>query len=417
MQSIRGMRDIWPPEAYSFAWLVNTASELVESFGYSYILTPIIEPRELFVRALGDATDVVQKEMYEFVDKGNRHVVLRPEATASVLRAFFQRPQQERVLPSRLYTYGPMFRFDRPQSGRYRQFYQFDVELLGDASAYADVEIIELAVSCLRSIGIDDFQLQLNSIGDENCRPRYKKALVEFYAEHEAELCEDCKKRLYTNPLRLLDCKESSCELLKQSAPRIDDFLCDECKEHYELVKQGLLEAGINYVPNPFIVRGLDYYSRTTFEFWHHFLGESQNSLGGGGRYDGLASQLGFGELAATGFAVGIDRILVVLEKKGLLTTLSEVIYILPTDRSMYTDAASLARKLRQQGIKCAVDYTDRSLSAKFKAASRAGATRVVIVGPKDVANGVYVVRHLDKSTQYRVSISEVAENLLVTNT
>ena len=334
------MRDLLPAETPTWERIATPSAHVARldrsparpnQRGYARVVTPILEPTELFARGVGEATDIVEKEMYTFTDKGDRSVTLRPEATASVVRAYFQGGLNQGPQPARLWYEGPMFRYDRPQAGRYRQFFQFGVEAIGEPSPWLDVEVIEMASSWLAASQVTGVRLQLNSIGDGNCRPAYREALRDHFRPHLAEMCEDDKRRFDTNPLRLLDCKKPSCTPFQVGAPSPIDYLCDACREHHAVVEAGLQRLGIEYDANPRLVRGLDYYTRTAFEFWHVDLEGAQNALGGGGRYDGLAETLGFAGTPAVGFAMGMDRVVLALERSGATAEPHHVgVYVIP---------------------------------------------------------------------------------------
>ena len=290
------MRDLLPADAETWSRVTRLAEDQSRRRGYPRVDTPVVEQTDLFARAVGAGTDIVEKEMYTFEDRGGRSLTLRPEATASVVRAYFEGGLHQAPQPARMHYMGPMFRGESPQKGRYRQFYQYGVEAIGDSSPELDIEVIELAAEWLSACGVGTASLQLNSIGDAVCRPGYREALRAYYRPHLDQLCADDRRRFDTNPLRLLDCKKPSCTPLQAGAPGPVDHLCEPCRAHHDHVRGGLGALGIEYADNPRLVRGLDYYTRTAFEFWDPGHGGAQNAFGGGGRYDGLAAELGFAD-------------------------------------------------------------------------------------------------------------------------
>lgn len=381
--------------------LVQEAAQLAAQRGYSPLVTPVIEPTELFTHGVGEGTDVVDKEMYTFKDRSDRSLTLRPEATASAVRAYFEGGLTQGPQPARLWYEGPMFRYDRPQKGRYRSFRQFGVEAIGDDAPGLDVEVIELSGAWLRACGLDDFSLEVNSIGDFRCRPAYRKALQDYYRPHLAELCEDDRRRFETNPLRLLDCKNPKCVPLQAEAPRTIDHLCEECAEHHGTVL-GLLDAlGIAHNVNHRLVRGLDYYTRTAFEFWDPGHLGQQNALGGGGRYDGLAETLGFPATPGVGFAMGEDRVVLALQEGGRAAaeTLPQV-SIVPAAEASEAAAMKLAARLREAHIRVVVQHGRRSLKAQMRQAQKLGVGAVLILGEDEMASGRVAVRDMARAEQ-----------------
>lgn len=385
----------------------EAAGRVARSYGYQEIETPIIEPLELVERGVGGDTDVVRKEIYlvhAHAESGAR-LCLRPEGTAGIVRAYFDNGLNQGPQPVRLYCMGPMFRHDRPQAGRYRQFHQFDVEVIGDASAAFDAEVIELVIAWLAAVGLNDVDLELNSIGDQACRPAYLDALRTYYTPLRDRLHPECQRRLQDNPLRLLDCKEDQCQPWKPGAPRVTDHLCAECAAAFAQVRAQLDAAGIAYRLNPFLVRGLDYYTRTVFEVQHRALGGAQNALGGGGRYDGLAGVLGYPETPGVGFAGGIDRLVLTLQRAGkqLPPSPAAELLVLVDGEGVATAGAHVARLTRLL-VPTAADYSDRSLRAKMRAANRSGCRWVAIVGGQDVERQVVRLRDMQTGDQREVA-------------
>ncbi|MBR0167645.1 MAG: histidine--tRNA ligase, partial [Synergistaceae bacterium] len=309
----RGTRDILPAESWKWSYIINTASKAMSDFGFREIHLPIFEHTELFSRGVGETTDIVEKEMYTFNDRGGRSITLRPEATAGVMRAAIENNLCVQGASAKLWNWGPMFRHERPQKGRYRQFYQIDAECLGIAGPMADVEVIALSIEIFRRLGLRNLEVVINSVGCEKCRPIYRQKLVEYFTAHIEELCGTCKDRLSRNPLRILDCKNESCGRVADGAPDIFDSLCDECREHFAQVRAGLERLGFTYAINKRLVRGLDYYTKTAYEILSGDLG-AQNAVAGGGRYDNLSLAVGGGKIPGVGFACGLDRVALVME-------------------------------------------------------------------------------------------------------
>ena len=385
IKGVRGMRDILPVEVPLWRAAQTAAAEVAERFGYQEIITPIVEPAELIERA-GEDTDAFAKELYKFTDRGDRQLALRPEATAGVLRAYFERGLNQAPQPSRLYLTGPMFRYDRPQKGRYRQFYQLDVEVIGSTSPALDAEVIEMATAWLTELGLGDLRLELNSIGDSRCRPAFLDKLRAYYRPLREKLSPDSQRRLEVNPLRLLDSKAPEDVALRSEAPRITDNLCEECAAHWTQVHRLLDAAEIEYVLNPYLVRGLDYYTRTVFELFPRGASGQQDALGGGGRYDGLAAAEGWPATPAVGFASGLDRVteLMAEARVAVRSGPAAEVLVLP-DGDLPLAAAEVARICRAVRS-TAVDYEPRSLRAKMRSASKAGARWVVLLSSEDVA-------------------------------
>jgi histidyl-tRNA synthetase len=403
LRSARGVRDVLPSERATWDLVERTARRVAQAFGYQEIETPIVEPLELIERGVGDDTDVVRKEIYLVHSRAepDSHLVLRPEATAGVVRAYFQNRLDTGPQPRRLYLLGPMFRHDRPQAGRYREFHQFDVEVFGPGGAALDAEIIELVASWLDGLGLRGFTLELNSIGDGDCRPAYLERLKAYYRPLRDRLDPECQRRLEVNPLRLLDCKAARCQPFKADAPRITDHLCPPCREAFAEVRRLLDAAGLEYRLNPYLVRGLDYYTRTVFEVSHPSLGGAQNSLGGGGRYDGLAAALGYPDTPATGFASGLERVILALEGQGLAAPepAPAELAVLPDGEGLAAAAARVAR-IARGSVRVAVDYSPRSLRAKMRAAHRAGYRWVAIMDPDEAGREVVQLRHMESGEQ-----------------
>ena len=417
IKAARGVRDILPAERAAFAVVEHAAREKARSYGYQEVELPLIEPVELIERGVGSDTDVARKELYRIEPhgdgEGGARLVLRPEATASMVRAYFQGGLNQGPQPVRLTTIGPFFRHDKPQHLRFRQFVQFDVEVIGDPSPAYDVEVIEMTWAWLESLAVGQVTLELNSIGDANCRPRYLEALREYYRPLRDRLHHDCQRRIEENPLRLLDCKEPQCQPFKAAAPRITDHLCGPCADAFEEVKSLLDAAGLEYRLNPFLVRGLDYYTRTVFEYQHEALGGAQNSLGGGGRYDGLAADLGYPDTPGVGFAGGVDRVAFMVQNELGAVPAPPVadVLVLPMDDGLDRAAAQVGRICRAVRP-TAVDYSRRSLRAKMKAADRTGARWAAIMNADEAKRGVVQFKDLASGEQHELAWDALPEAL-----
>jgi len=411
IKAVRGVRDILPAEMPLWRTAQQGAAEVGRRFGYEEIITPILEHAELIER-VGEDTDAVAKELYRFDDRGGRNLALRPEATAGVVRAYFEGGLNQGPQPSRLYLFGPMFRYDRPQKGRYRQFFQFNVEAIGSAAAGLDAEVIELASEWLHQVGLQDLRLELNSIGDGKCRPAYLERLKAYYRPLKSQLHGDCQLRLERNPLRLLDCKVPQCQPFKADAPRITDHLCDECAAHWAVVRRLLEGAGIEYQHNPYLVRGLDYYTRTVFEFYPGGAKGQQDALASGGRYDGLAEAEGWPSTPGVGFAGGLDRVTELMAAKGEEVAISPPadVLVLP-DGDLAVEAAEVARICRAVRS-TAVDYEPKSLTAKMRSANKRGAKFVVLLTPEDAARRTARLRDMSSGEQTDLAWVELPTRL-----
>jgi histidyl-tRNA synthetase len=405
----KGTRDILPDEFVARRWLLDAHRQVAESFGYRPIETPIIEATELFRRGVGTDTDIVEKQMFTFEDRGGRSLTLRPEGTAGTLRAVLGAHLDQEVRPVRVHYAGPFFRAERPQAGRQHQFTQIGIESIGEGSPALDAEILEVARRFFEALGLTGVHLQVNSLGSPEDRARYRAALIEYYTPLETSLCDDCRRRLHTNPLRLLDCKRDAG--LVEGAPLLWDSLGRPSRDHFTAVLRHLEAAGIDAIRNHRLVRGLDYYSDTVFEFWHDTLQGAQSSLGGGGRYDGLAELLGFPATAATGYALGVERILMVARALGTVpgTEPAAEVLVCSVEPDQAEAAAGMARLLRTVGARTVLDVADRRLDRKLRGAGRIGARVAVIVGENEVAGDGAVVRDLDGRSQQTVPITELA--------
>jgi len=406
----RGTKDILPAESTAWRWVLETHRRVAESFGYRPIETPIFESTELFARAVGADTDIVEKQMFTFEDRGGRSLSMRPESTAGVTRAVVGARLDQEIRPVRVHYAGPMFRAERPQAGRQHQFTQLGIECIGERSPALDVEIVECAWRFFGELRLTGLHLQVNSLGDADDRGHYRAALVAYYTPFRSRLCDDCKRRLESNPLRLLDCKKDAD--LVEAAPMIQESLSAHSTRFFDDVQAGLTAARIPAEVNPRLVRGLDYYADTVFEVWHEHLQGAQNALGGGGRYDGLAELLGLPATPGTGYALGVERILIVARQLGLAPApeASSDVLVCSVEPAQIDGAAAAARGLRASGARVVLDVSDRRLDRKLRAADRLGARAAVIVGEQEVAAESAVVRDLVARSQQTVPNAELGE-------
>jgi histidyl-tRNA synthetase len=409
IRSIRGFNDILPHQTKRWHYIEERARTIFELYGFSEIRTPVVEFTEIFARSLGTTTDILEKEMYTFTDRDNSSITLRPEGTAGVVRAFIENSIYAKAPVSKLYYTGMMFRHERPQKGRYRGFYQIGAELFGAREPLADAEVIIMLWRFFETIGINPYlKIEINSLGDENCRPNYKLQLVEFFKPRKYELCEDCQRKLDVNPLRILDCKKERCKEIGKGAPSMLDNLCGSCKENLREVKEALEKIGTPYVINPRIVRGLDYYTRTVFEVTTEELG-AQNALGAGGRYDGLVEELGGPNTPAVGFALGIERIILLHEKtftEGFQKETDAFIAHLGTEARK--TAFVLAYELRKNGVFIDMDYEDKSLKSQLKHADKLGVKYTIIIGEQELSRGKVKVRDMRNSLEEEMNLDDV---------
>ena len=409
----KGTKDVLPAEAYKWHFVENTARRIAALYGLKEIRTPVFEHTELFLRGVGDTTDIVNKEMYTFLDKGERSITLKPEGTAGVVRSFIENGGGGGVLPQKMYYITPVFRYERPQAGRLREHHQFGVEIFGGRGAETDAEVILLARDYIAALGVEGVELNLNSIGCKHCRPKFNEALREYLRPHLSEMCPTCNARFEKNPLRILDCKEEKCAAINAGAPRSVDFLCDECREHFEKLKAILDDCGVAYTLNPKLVRGLDYYSKTVFEFVSTSIG-AQGTVLGGGRYDTLIENLGGPSVPAVGFGSGIERMLLVLENTGK-TIPQEAplgVYAAGLDEAGRRAAFLLVQELRKKGISADFDHAARSVKAQFKYAGKVGARFVVAIGSNELESGMYTIKDMAASTSESVAAADAAAYL-----
>lgn len=410
----KGTKDMLPEEAYRWQYLERVAKETAAAFAFKEIRTPVFEYTELFSRGVGGTSDIVGKEMYTFLDKGNRSVTLRPEGTAGVARAFLENGLAGGAMPFKAYYLISAFRYERPQAGRLREFHQFGAELYGAEGAYADAEVISLADAFLKNLGLKQVGLKINSIGCKTCRAKYHEALKNYFAPRLGEMCADCKVRFEKNPMRILDCKEDGCRRFTADAPKMLDYLCDDCKDHFDQVKALLTVSGIEYETDPAIVRGLDYYSRTVFEFVTSAAG-AQGTVLGGGRYDTLLSDIGGKNVPAVGFAAGMERLLIAMEAENAPFEREKTAdcYLLGMDGKSREKAFALAGELRRAGVSAETDLMTRSVKAQFKYADKAGARFVAVLGEAELAEGAAEVKDMKNSSSEKVKFSELGQYLL----
>lgn len=396
LAAVKGTKDILPGEVEAWQRVEAEVRRLVELHGFRELRAPVIEPTELFVKSTGESSDIVTKEMYTFADKGGRSITLRPEYTPSVVRAIIEHRLDLLGLPMRYYYYGPMFRYDKPQKGRYRQFHQVDVEIFGEKHAAADAELIEMAASLLKNLGVGTTETLVNSVGCRACRPAYSRALRESAAAVRDRLCDDCRRKIDTNPLRIFDCKVESCRQAAAGFPKISEYLCEECRAHFAALREYLDFLGVAYRVEPNLVRGLDYYTRTTFEVVT-LDGGQQNAVLGGGRYDDLTKDFGGPDLAATGFAMGMERLIALLDPAPRAR---KVLYIVHVGDAAGKKAMELAGFFRRHGIETLIEYADRSVRNQFGRANKLGAAWVVVVGEDELATGVFQLKDMAAGTQ-----------------
>ena len=404
----RGTQDVSPYESYKWLLLENKLREVVDQYGFKEIRTPTFEHTELFLRGIGDTTDVVNKEMYTFEDKGKRSITLRPEGTASTVRSVLEKGILNEGLPLKAYYILSCFRYEKPQAGRLREFHQLGIELFGAQDYTADAEVIATGARILKELGLTAVKLNINSIGCPNCRPKYHEKLKEYFAQHIDGMCEDCKARFEKNPLRLLDCKEEKCSAIAKNAPVVIEHLCDECHDHFEGLKKTLDAMGVDYQINTKIVRGLDYYTKTVFEFVYDGIG-SQGTVCGGGRYDGLFEELGGNHVPAVGFGMGLERLLLTLEAEGISLGEDSVpeIFFANIGEAAKVYAFTLAEKARAEGMRAQSDLMGRSLKAQMKYADKIKAIYTVVLGDDEVANQTAVAKNMLTKEQITLDLAK----------
>lgn len=405
----KGTKDVLPSESFKWHYVEEKLKEVARVFGLKEIRTPTFEHTELFLRGVGDTTDVVNKEMYTFNDKAGRSITLKCEGTAGVARSFIENGLFNNALPQKMYYETPVFRYERPQAGRLREHHQFGVEYYGASGAEADAEVILIAYTLIKKVGLN-VKLNINSIGCPECRKKYNEALKAYLYSKVDAMCPVCKDRLERNPLRILDCKEDGCKEICKGAPVILDYLCDDCKAHFEKLQTYLTAAGLDFAVNPMIVRGLDYYTRTVFEFVTTDLG-SQGTVCGGGRYDGLVSQIGGPMVPCVGFGMGIERLLMLMEAKGveIPDDSSATLYIASMGEECAKKAFSICMKIREAGVSCECDLMERGVKAQFKYADKIKAKYVVVIGSGELESGKVTVKHMSDGATVECGLSDSA--------
>lgn len=412
--AVRGMSDILPPVTLRWQALESAARKTFASYGFSEIRTPIVEKTELFTRSVGETTAIVEKEMYSFVDQGDDHLTLRPEGTASVVRAFVESGMASQTPQSKLYYMGPMFRRERPQKGRYRQFHQLGVEVFGTSAPASDAEVMAMLWDLLdRQLHLPDLTLEVNSIGCTGCRGGYLNALNEYLKKRADTLCGDCQRRLQKNPMRVLDCKNEKCQAILHDAPLVEHYWCEGCGGHFADVQSMLKQLHVPYTVNHRIVRGLDYYMRTAFEVTTTRLG-AQSAVAAGGRYDGLVRQLGGPDVAGVGFAIGEERLLLLLEDAGTLVVPEQLqVGVVMLGKPARAALLPLIQQMRHEGVNVQWDYEDRSLKAQLRHADKNGAQQVVIAGDDEINNRAVIVKTMATSEQITVPLDGLVQHLV----
>ena len=413
-RAVKGTNDILPSNVHKWQFVEGVMLDTARLFGFSEIRIPVFEHTEVFKRSVGDTTDVVQKEMYTFDDKGGRSITLRPELTAGVIRSVLENGLTNGPLPLKVCYIGGCYRYEKPQAGRLREFHQFGVECVGAAAPNADAEVISLAKQILDNIGIKKISLEINSIGCPECRKNYQNALKEYFKKNLDSLCDTCRDRLERNPMRILDCKSPICKEICKNAPVVIDYLCDECENHFNEVKKHLDSAGIKYTVNPQIVRGLDYYTRTVFEFVSGDIG-AQSTVCGGGRYDGLIAQMGGQPTASLGFAMGIERLMMVLESQNaeMPSAPTPDLYIAPMGENASLKATEICSKLRSDGFSVQTDITARGLKAQMKFANKIAAKYTLVLGDDELNNNSAKLKNMQAGDETEVALDNLSESLL----
>ncbi len=412
-RAVKGTCDLLPEDSYRWQFVEKYMLDTARLYGFKEIRVPVFEHTEVFKRSVGDTTDVVQKEMYTFDDKGGRSITLRPELTAGVVRSAIENGLVNGALPLKVCYIGGCYRYEKPQAGRLREFHQFGIECFGAAEPGADAEVIALGKSVLDGLGIKNLSLQINSIGCPTCRAKYHEALKAYFAERKDELCETCKDRLERNPMRILDCKSPICGEIAKDAPVMIDYLCDDCNEHFEGVKKHLSAMGIEYNVDPHIVRGLDYYTRTVFEFVSNDIG-AQGTVCGGGRYDGLVSQMGGPVLPALGFGMGIERLMLVLENQGVNLPKPEScdLFIAAMGADAAVLASGLCAKLRAEGFAAQCEISGRGVKAQMRYANKLGAAFTMVLGDDELKNGKATLKNMESGEGKEIDLEKIVDEL-----
>jgi histidyl-tRNA synthetase len=410
--ALKGMQDILPPDIYIWQKVEEVAKDVFSFYGFQELRAPIIESTDIFVRSIGETTDIVEKEMYTFSDKAGRSITLRPEGTAPVVRCYVENHLYNLPVPQKFFYSGPMFRYERPQAGRFRQFFQIGAEAFGVGDPKIDAEIISMLRLFFERLGLKGLKFEVNSIGCEECRPDFRKALQDFFSDRIDRLCPDCKRRYNQNPLRILDCKVNECIRLRESAPHVTDFLCSECKEHFNILLSLLESLNISYVINPDMVRGLDYYTRTTFEVTSEQLG-AQNAVAAGGRYDRLVEDFGGSPTPAIGFAIGMERITALLKSTGIQNIPLPKVFIATIGAPAEKEGFVIADRLRQKGIWVEIGYAGNSLRSQLRRADRLSAGYVLIIGDDEINSGKLKWKRLSDGNQGEILFHEVYDFFL----
>ncbi len=413
-KSIKGTQDTLPSESYKVQFVEQSVLEIAKNYGYKEIRVPVFEHTELFQRGVGDTTDVVQKEMYTFDDKGGRSITLRPEGTAGVVRSYLEHGLFNEPQPQKMCYLISCYRYEKPQAGRLREFHQFGCECFGSASPAADAELISLVNDIFAFLDVRGLKIQINSIGCPECRKHYHEALKEYFESNKSELCGTCLDRLDRNPMRILDCKSPVCSTIAENAPKVTDYLCDECRDHFGKTQQYLDTMGIEYEVNPSIVRGLDYYSKTVFEFVSTEIG-AQGTVCGGGRYDGLVEEIGGPKTPALGFAIGIERLLLLMKAQGIEFPPEAKcdLYIASMGESATLKAAQVAADIRNNGMHAQFDIVGRSVKAQMKFANKIGAAYTVVLGDSEIESGKAKLKNMENGEETEIEIDSIADELM----
>lgn len=409
----KGTKDLLPDQVYKWHYVENKFSDICKRYGFKEIRTPMFEHTEVFARGIGDTTDVVQKEMYTFNDHAGRSITLKPEGTSGAVRAFIEHKQYAEVQPTKYYYNTDCFRYEKPQAGRLRHFHQFGIEVFGTSNMLADAEVISLGYDFLTELGITEIQLRINSVGCPDCRRKYRDALKEFLKPRYDELCNTCKDRYERNPMRILDCKSEICKKIVENAPRMLDYLCDDCRNAFEELKTNLTSIGIEYVIDPNIVRGLDYYTKTAFEFVTTKIG-AQGTVCGGGRYDHLIEELGGPPIPGVGFGLGIERLIMLMEANDVKFPEESrpEVFIAVMGEAAKSFGLKLCRELRQKGVIAEMDTLSRNIKGQFKYADRLGAKYTLVIGEDELKKGVVSLKDMAKSEQREIKIENIYEEI-----
>lgn len=406
-KAIKGTKDALPKDIHKYQYIEATVIDIAEKYGYKEMRTPVFEHTELFQRGVGDTTDVVQKEMYTFDDKGGRSITLRPEGTAGAVRAYLENGLCNETLPQKICYLTSCYRYEKPQAGRLREFHQFGIECFGTQSPLADAEMIALANSVFITLGVQDLSLEINSIGCPECRAEYHKALKEYFSKRQEDLCDTCRSRLDRNPMRILDCKSPVCSEIAKGAPVVIDYLCDDCKAHFEKVQEYLKAMNIDYTVNPKIVRGLDYYTKTVFEFVSNSIG-AQGTVCGGGRYDGLVEELGGQHTPSLGFAMGLERLMLLMDAQGCSYPEPAVpdLFIVAMGDKATVKAIEIAKDMRDEGFSAVLDLNQRSLRAQMKYADKLNAKFNAVIGDNEVDSGKARLKNMASGEEYDIDLT-----------